>query len=78
MPLLMPLASSLRTNPSWSISPCTVGRMGGDDPVLHEGRGEDRLVKFDFLGLKTLTVVNNTLQLIEKHRAAKLDLSQIL
>ena len=35
------------------------------------------LVKFDFLGLKTLTVVNNTIQLIEKHRGAKIDLSQI-
>jgi len=35
------------------------------------------LVKFDFLGLKTLTVVNNAIQLIEKHRGVKLDLSQI-
>ena len=35
------------------------------------------LVKFDFLGLKTLTVVNNTLQLIEKHRGVKIDLSQL-
>jgi DNA polymerase-3 subunit alpha len=35
------------------------------------------LVKFDFLGLKTLTVVNNAIQLIEKQRGVKLDLSQL-
>ena len=35
------------------------------------------LVKFDFLGLKTLTVVNNAIQLVEKHRGVKLDISQI-
>ena len=35
------------------------------------------LVKFDFLGLKTLTVVNNAIQLIEKERGVKLELSQI-
>ena len=35
------------------------------------------LVKFDFLGLKTLTVVNNTIQLVEKERGVKIDLSQI-
>jgi DNA polymerase-3 subunit alpha len=35
------------------------------------------LVKFDFLGLKTLTVVNNTVRLIEKERGVKLEISQI-
>ena len=35
------------------------------------------LVKFDFLGLKTLTVINNTIQLIEKERGMKIELSQI-
>ena len=35
------------------------------------------LVKFDFLGLKTLTIVNETIQLIEKGKGVKLDLSQI-
>ncbi|MEW6375399.1 MAG: DNA polymerase III subunit alpha, partial [Thermodesulfobacteriota bacterium] len=35
------------------------------------------LVKFDFLGLKTLTVVNHTIQLIEKNRGVKIELSQI-
>ena len=35
------------------------------------------LVKFDFLGLKTLTVVNQAIQLIEKNRGIKIDLLQI-
>lgn len=35
------------------------------------------LVKFDFLGLKTLTVVNHTIQLIEKDHGVKIELSQI-
>ncbi len=35
------------------------------------------LVKFDFLGLKTLTVVNHTIQLIEKDRGIKIELAQI-
>lgn len=35
------------------------------------------LVKFDFLGLKTLTVVNRTIQLIEKNHGIKIELSQI-
>jgi DNA polymerase-3 subunit alpha len=35
------------------------------------------LVKFDFLGLKTLTVVNHAIQLIEKDRGVKIELSQI-
>jgi DNA polymerase-3 subunit alpha len=35
------------------------------------------LVKFDFLGLKTLTVVDQTIQLIEKNRGIKLELSEI-
>jgi len=35
------------------------------------------LVKFDFLGLKTLTVVNHAIQLIEKDCGVKIDLSQI-
>ena len=35
------------------------------------------LVKFDFLGLKTLTVVDQTIQLIEKETGVKLELSQI-
>jgi len=35
------------------------------------------LVKFDFLGLKTLTVVNHTIQLIERNHGIKIELSQI-
>jgi DNA polymerase-3 subunit alpha len=35
------------------------------------------LVKFDFLGLKTLTVVNHALLLIEKTHGVKIELSQI-
>ena len=35
------------------------------------------LVKFDFLGLKTLTVLDQAVQLIEKNRGIKLDLSEI-
>jgi DNA polymerase-3 subunit alpha len=35
------------------------------------------LVKFDFLGLKTLTVVNHAIQLIEKNHGMKIELSQI-
>ena len=35
------------------------------------------LVKFDFLGLKTLTVVNHAIQLIEKDQGVKIELSQI-
>ena len=34
------------------------------------------LVKFDFLGLKTLTVVDQAIQLIEKNRGIKVDLSE--
>ena len=35
------------------------------------------LVKFDFLGLKTLTVVDHAVQLIEKNRGTKIELSAI-
>jgi len=35
------------------------------------------LVKFDFLGLKTLTVVDHATRLIEKERGVKIDLSRI-
>jgi len=35
------------------------------------------LVKFDFLGLKTLTVVDQTIRMIEKNRGKKVDLSEI-
>jgi DNA polymerase-3 subunit alpha len=35
------------------------------------------LVKFDFLGLKTLTVINHTIQLIEKEEGITLDLSRL-
>ena len=35
------------------------------------------LVKFDFLGLKTLTVLDQTVKLVEKERGVKLDLSRI-
>ncbi len=35
------------------------------------------LVKFDFLGLKTLTVLDQTIQLIEKNRGIQLELSGI-
>ncbi len=35
------------------------------------------LVKFDFLGLKTLTVLDQTVKLVEKERGVKLNLSQL-
>ena len=35
------------------------------------------LVKFDFLGLKTLTVVDQTLRMIEKNRGVEVNLSEI-
>jgi len=35
------------------------------------------LVKFDFLGLKTLTVVDQTIQLIKKNRGTHLEISEI-
>ncbi len=35
------------------------------------------LVKFDFLGLKTLTVVNNAIRLIEEQRGVKIEISQL-
>ncbi len=35
------------------------------------------LIKFDFLGLKTLTVIENALQLIEKNTGEKVDISRI-
>ena len=35
------------------------------------------LIKFDFLGLKTLTVIDTALKLIEKHHGEKIDLSKI-
>ena len=35
------------------------------------------LVKFDFLGLKTLTLVDQAIQLIEKNRGIKVELSEI-
>jgi len=35
------------------------------------------LVKFDFLGLKTLTVLDQTIELIEKNRGIRLELSEI-
>ncbi len=35
------------------------------------------LVKFDFLGLKTLTVVDNAIRLIEKESGVKVDISQL-
>ncbi|MGQ9508490.1 MAG: DNA polymerase III subunit alpha [Thermodesulfobacteriota bacterium] len=35
------------------------------------------LVKFDFLGLKTLTMIHHTIDLIEKNRGIKIDLSEI-
>src|SRR3990170_8245889 len=35
------------------------------------------LVKFDFLGLKTLTVVNNTIRAIRRERGVRIELSQI-
>ncbi len=35
------------------------------------------LVKFDFLGLKTLTVLDQTIQLIEKNQGVRIELSEI-
>ncbi len=35
------------------------------------------LIKFDFLGLKTLTVIDTALKLIEKHHGKRIDLSKI-
>jgi len=40
-----------------------------------EGAG---LVKFDFLGLKTLTTIFDTVKLVEKNRGIKIDISNIL
>ncbi|MFH1626352.1 MAG: DNA polymerase III subunit alpha [Pseudomonadota bacterium] len=40
--------------------------------------GKIGLIKFDFLGLKTLTLIENTLNLIHRGRQEKLDLNQIL
>jgi len=35
------------------------------------------LMKFDFLGLKTLTVISKTIQLVKEHRGVEIDLSNI-
>jgi DNA polymerase-3 subunit alpha len=35
------------------------------------------LVKFDFLGLKTLTTISNTIKLVEKNRGQKIDITNI-
>jgi len=35
------------------------------------------LVKFDFLGLKTLTMIHHAIELIEKNRGVRIDLSEI-
>jgi DNA polymerase-3 subunit alpha len=54
---------------------------GQDDEVMTQYPMKDveriGLVKFDFLGLKTLTVVNNAIKLIEKERGTKTELSQL-
>ncbi len=35
------------------------------------------LIKFDFLGLKTLTIIKHALELVKKHRGVEVDLSKI-
>ena len=57
---------------------------------LTQGRGEEQstqfemnniedvgLIKFDFLGLRTLTVINKTCQLIKKHHGVEIDMDEI-
>jgi len=52
-----------------------------DGNVLTQFEGEHvdaiGLIKFDFLGLKTLTLVNNALQRIEATRGIRIDLSEL-
>ena len=54
---------------------------GQNDEVMTQYSMKDvekiGLVKFDFLGLKTLTVVNHALQVVEKEKGIKIELSQI-
>jgi len=51
----------------------------GEVVTQFDMKGVERigLIKFDFLGLKTLTVIDKTLSLIEKHKGIRPDLSKI-
>ncbi|MDL1956397.1 MAG: DNA polymerase III subunit alpha [Candidatus Desulfofervidus auxilii] len=51
----------------------------GEVVTQFDMKGVERigLIKFDFLGLKTLTVIDKTLSLIEKHKGIRPDISQI-
>jgi len=66
----------IANKPLMEYLPLYRGQTGGDDAILHERCGEDRLVKFDFLGLKTLTVVTTRFSLLRRSEG-EIDLSQI-
>jgi len=57
------------------------GKSGSDDVVTtqYDGKWVEAfgLLKMDFLGLKTLTVINDTLELIEQNHGVKIDLDDI-
>ncbi len=58
--------------------PLMVDRDGNDVTQFSMGAVEKiGLVKFDFLGLKTLTVIHEALRLIEKSRGKKIDLERL-
>lgn len=53
---------------------------GADMPVIQytmKYAEETGLVKFDFLGLKTLTIIKDAVELVEKFRKTKIDISNI-
>ena len=51
----------------------------GENVVQYDMKHAEKvgLIKFDFLGLKTLTHISETIQLVEKNRGLKLDSSKI-
>jgi DNA polymerase III subunit alpha len=61
--------------------PVSVARSKGDDIVTtqYDGNWVESfgLLKMDFLGLKTLTVINDALELIEANHGIEIDLDQI-
>lgn len=52
---------------------------GDENVVQYDMKHAEKigLIKFDFLGLKTLTLINDTIQLIEKNRGLKIHTSDI-
>jgi DNA polymerase-3 subunit alpha len=50
---------------------------GHRNPVFHERSSAAGLTKFDFLGLKTLTVIRDALKFIKEGRGVHLDISDI-